>query len=112
MTELDPFEQELRAGLAAERAPDSLRRRIARIPLEHPRAAVTPRGTLARWLGDVWLSAATRPWATSFAAAAASLVIGLWLGLSGLAVSESGSGEDELVAMIFSDVPTTIGDEQ
>lgn len=106
MIDDERLEQELRAGLAADRAPDSLHRRIARIPLEHPRPAKAP------WRGASWFTLASPPWATSFAAAAASLAIGIWLGFSGLAASDAGGSEDDLVALVFGGVPTTIGDGQ
>lgn len=106
MMDDERLEQELRAGLAADRAPDSLHRRIARIPLEHPR----PAGP--RWRKAAWFALASPPWATSFAAAAASLAIGIWLGFSGLAASDAGGSEEDLVALVFSGVPTTMGDEQ
>jgi hypothetical protein len=110
MTEHDPFERQLRVGLAAERAPDSLRRRIAEIPLEHLRQARAA-GAPSRLFGALF----ARPgvsWATSFAAAAASLALGVWLGMAGLASTDTGGGEDALVALVFSDTPTTIGDVQ
>lgn len=108
MTEHDPFERELRIGLAAPRAPESLHRRIAQIPLEHlrpGRSAGAARGILGTWFGRAGAS-----WATSFAAAAASLALGIWLGFAGLPAGDNNS--DELVALVFSDTPTIIGDEQ
>lgn len=110
MIEHDPFERELRAGLAAERAPDSLHRRIAEIPLEHLRplrAAGGPTRLFGALFGRPGAS-----WATSIAAAAASLAIGVWLGMSGLAATDVTGNEDALVALVFSDTPTTIGDVQ
>lgn len=115
MTEHDPFERALRAGLAAEPAPESLQRRIAQIPLEHLRP-VAATGSGARLLRGPWLAAwfsgPKASWATSFAAAAASLAIGIWLGMAGLAATDTSSSEDALVALVFSGTPTTIGDEQ
>jgi hypothetical protein len=105
MMEHDRFERELHAGLAAERAPETLQRRIAQIPLEHlrPARAASAAPRLFSWL--------TASWASGFAAAAASLAIGVWLGMAGLAATDTSGTEDDLVALVFSGAPT-IGDEQ
>ncbi len=105
MTDHDPFERHLQAGLTAEPAPDSLYRRIAQIPLEHPRGART---SLWRRLREHW-SAETTSWATGLAAAAASLVIGLWLGAAG--VADATDAQDEFAAVVYNDVPASLGDE-
>lgn len=110
MTEHDPFERQLRAGLAAERAPDSLQRRIAEIPLEHLRP-LRAAGGPSRLFGAFFARPAAS-WATSFAAAAASLALGVWLGMAGLTATDTTGNEDALVALVFSDTPTTIGDVQ
>jgi len=108
----DPFERNLQSGLAAERAPDSLQRRIAQVPLEHPRGARV--GLRQRRIGrswfSPWFSGEAASWTTGLAAAAASLAIGFWLGFSGLAADES-DGDDALVAMVFGDVSQNLGDE-
>lgn len=111
MTEHDPIERELRTALAAERAPEALQRRIAQIPLEHPRPIVG-RSPGIGWLQSArsWFSAEAASWATGLAGAAASLVIGLWLGFAGVGV-DNGDGDDDLVALVYSDLPTSLGDE-
>ncbi|HEX6121413.1 MAG TPA: hypothetical protein VFZ03_18345 [Dongiaceae bacterium] len=114
MTERDAFERDLGQSMAPRPAPAELQRRIARIPLDHPR----PRGERpARgWRG--WLGAVSAPWAASVAGALASLAVGFWLGFSGLAgtadtVGVASAGNDEeLVALVFPSVPTTIGEQQ
>lgn len=106
MTDHDPFERHLRTGLAAEPAPDSLHRRIAQIPLEHPRGART--GVWQRLL-ERW-SAESASWATGLAAAAASLVIGLWLGVAGVA-SDTTDTQDDFAAVVYNDLPSSLGDE-
>lgn len=106
MTNHDPFERHLQAGLAVEPAPDALHRRIAQIPLDHPRGART---SLWQRLFGAW-SAESTSWATGLAAAAASLAIGFWLGFSGLAVTDE-PRDDSLVAMAFGDVSADLGDE-
>lgn len=106
MTDHDPFERDLRAGLAAESAPDSLYRRIAQIPLEHPRDV---RAGFWQRLREHW-SAETTSWATGLAAAAASLVIGVWLGVAGVA-SDASDNQDEFAAMVYNDLPASLGDE-
>ena len=102
----DQFERHLQAGLAAERAPDHLYRRIAQIPLEHPRGART--GFWQR-LRDRW-SVETTSWASGLAAAAASLVIGLWLGVAGVA-SDPVDTQDEFASVVYNDLPASLGDE-
>ncbi len=106
MNEHDPFERHLQAGLAAEPAPDALYRRIAQIPLEHPRQA---RMSFWQRLRDRW-SAETTSWASGLAAAAASLVIGLWLGVAGVAVDES-DNQDVFASVVYNDLPASLGDE-
>ena len=112
MTEHDPIERELRTALAVERAPVALQRRIAQIPLEHPRRPVAGRSPGLGWLqfARSWFSAEAASWTTGLAGAAASLVIGLWLGFAGVGV-DNGDGDDDLVALVYSDLPTSIGDE-
>jgi hypothetical protein len=111
MTERD-FERELERRLSARRAPEDLQRRIARIPLDHPRAARTRRS----WLH--WLSGGGAPWTAGLAGAFASLAIGFWLGFSGVVdgttiVDTASAGADEdLVALVFSDAPLTFGEYQ
>ena len=88
--------------MSPRRAPEDLQRRIARIPLDHPRGARTKRS---------WLTA-------GLAGAFASLAIGFWLGFSGTVDSTtivdvaSASADEDVVALVFSSVPTTIGDYQ
>lgn len=117
MTEHDAFERDLGRSMKPHPASAELRRRVARIPLEHPRA----RGERpARWWRG-WLGAVSAPWAASLAGALASLAVGFWLGFSGLAdttdttdtsdVAYAGNDE-ELVALVFPSVPTTIGEQQ
>jgi len=108
MTERDSFERELERGMSPRRAPDDLQRRIARIPLDHPRAA-RPKRSLLRWFsGD------GAPWTAGLAGAFASLAIGFWLGFSGTVdgttIVDTGVDED-VVALVFPSVPT-IGDYQ
>jgi hypothetical protein len=111
MTERD-FERELERGLSPRRAPEDLQRRIARIPLDHPRGARAARPWL-RWFGGDGA-----PWTAGLAGAFASLAIGFWLGFSGVVdstaiVDTASAGADEdLVALVFSDQPTTFGDYQ
>lgn len=103
MTERDPFEHDLGRMLAAKPAPGALRRQIAGIPDAHPRRARSP---WRSWFGS-WFDSATMPWAASMVAGFASLAIGIWLGLGGLApLDNSGQGQsdqagDELTAMAF-----------
>jgi hypothetical protein len=111
MTEHDSFERELERAMASRRAPEALQRRIARIPLDHPRGARTTRSWL-RWLGGDGA-----PWSMGLAGALASLAIGFWLGFSGVVDSTtiidtaSANADEELVAVVFPSVPT-IGDYQ
>lgn len=102
----DQFERDLQAGLTVEKAPDHLYRRIAQIPLEHPRGART--GFWQR-LRDRW-SVETTSWASGVAAAAASLAIGFWLGFSGMAPIDESDG-DSLVAIAFGDISADLGGE-
>lgn len=106
MTDHDPFERHLQAGLTAEPAPDSLYRRIAQIPLEHPRGART---SLWQRLFGRW-SAERASWATGLAAAAASLVIGVWLGVAGVA-SDPSDNQDEFASVVYNDLLANLGDE-
>ncbi|HKP25210.1 MAG TPA: hypothetical protein VJV39_15185 [Dongiaceae bacterium] len=107
MTERDSFEQELARGLSPRRAPEDLQRRIARIPLDHPRAARRARSWLS-WRGEI------APWTAGLAGAFASLAIGFWLGFSGAVDSttiiDTASADEDVVALVFPSVPTTIGD--
>ena len=110
MTERD-FERELERGLSPRRAPDDLQRRIARIPIDHPREARANRS----WLR--WFSGDSAPWAAGLAGAFASLAIGFWLGFSGtvdgttIIDTASASADEDAVALVFPSVPT-IGDYQ
>jgi hypothetical protein len=110
MTEHDDFERELERGLSPRRAPDDLQRRIARIPLDHPRAG-RPRRSWLSWRGEV------APWTAGLAGAFASLAVGFWLGFSGTVDSTtiidtaSASADEDVVALVFPSVPT-IGDYQ
>ena len=110
MTERDPFERELGRVMEPRRAPADLQRRIARIPLEHPR----PRGDRIAQSWRRWFDAASAPWAASLTAALASLALGFWLGFSGL--GDTGAAyadtDEELVSLVFPSVPTTMGEEQ
>ena len=110
MTERD-FERELERSMSPRRAPEDLQRRIARIPLDHPRGARRARSWLS-WRGEV------APWTAGLAGAFASLAIGFWLGFSGTVDSTtivdvaSASADEDVVALVFPSVPTTIGDYQ
>lgn len=104
--EHDPVERHLEAGLAAEPAPDRLYRRIAQIPLDHPRVARV--GLWSRLFGRS-LSAETASWAGGLAAAAASLAIGLWLGFAGV-VADSGDNDEPLATIVYSALPISLGD--
>lgn len=109
MTEHDSFERDLTRAMAPRAAPMELQRRIARIPLEHPRGE-RPAPFWRRWLDTV-----SAPWLASMTAAFASLAIGFWLGVSGLVETTStasASPDEELVSLVFSSVPTTMGDVQ
>ena len=97
MTERDPFERDLGRMLAARPAPDTLRRQIAGIPDAHPRRA---RSAWRSWFGS-WFDSATMPWAAGMTAGFASLAIGIWLGVSGLAPVDDRRPADELTAMAF-----------
>ncbi|HEV8388585.1 MAG TPA: hypothetical protein VGQ35_02020 [Dongiaceae bacterium] len=114
MTERDPFERELGRLMNPRPAPAELQRRIARIPLEHPR----PRGERPARSWWRWFSAGSAPWAVSLTAAFASLAIGFWLGFSDLADTADGtdsvyaSNDEQLASLVFPSVPTTIGEEQ
>jgi hypothetical protein len=109
MTERD-FERELERGLSPRRAPEDLQRRIARIPLDHPRGARRARSWLS-WRGEV------APWTAGLAGAFASLAVGFWLGFSGTVDSTtiidtaSAGADEDVVALVFPSVPT-IGDYQ
>ncbi len=95
--------------MAPRAAPADLQRRIARIPLEHPRDA-RPAPFWRRWLDGV-----SAPWAASMTAAFASLAIGFWLGSSGAVETTDVAAvatNEELVSLVFPSVPTTIGDLQ
>jgi hypothetical protein len=92
-------------------SPADLQRRIARIPLEHPRA----RGERPARSWRRWLDAVSTPWTASMTAAVASLAVGFWLGFSGLAdtIGPAYAGNDEeLVSLVFPSVPTTMGEQQ
>jgi hypothetical protein len=108
MTERD-LERQLERAMAPRSAPTELQRRIARIPLEHPRDA-RPAPFWRRWLDAV-----SAPFAASMTAALASLAIGFWLGFSGL-VEGTGTAaadtDEELVSLVFPSVPTSMGDYQ
>ena len=111
MTERDDFERELERGLSPRRAPEELQRRIARIPLDHPSGARARRSWL-RWFSD------GAPWTAGLAGAFASLAVGFWLGFSGMVDdttivdSVSANSDEDVVALVFPSVPTTIGDYQ
>jgi hypothetical protein len=110
MTEHDPFERDLGRSMEPHPAPADLQRRIARIPLEHPR----PRGErrLSPWRR--WLTAGSAPWAASMTAAFASLAVGFWLGFSGIGDSDTtvAGNDEDLVALVFPSTPITMGEEQ
>jgi hypothetical protein len=110
MTERDDFDRDLERGLSPRRAPEDLQRRVARIPLDHPRGT-RPKRSLLRWFsGD------GAPWTAGLAGAFASLAIGFWLGFSGLVESttivDAASSDEDVVALVFQSMPTTIGDYQ
>ena len=110
MTNHDSFERDLERGLSPRRAPEDLQRRIARIPLDHPRGQRAPRSWLS-WRGEL------APWTAGLAGAFASLAIGFWLGFSGtvdgttIVDTASASADEDVVALVFPSVPT-IGDYQ
>jgi hypothetical protein len=109
MTERDPFESELGRAMAPRPAPADLQRRIARIPLDHPRGHRATRS----WRR--WFHGMSAPWAVSMTAAFASLAVGFWLGFSGLADpadAASASSDEELVSLVFPSVPASMGDYQ
>jgi len=114
MTEHESFERELGRSMEPRPAPAALQRRIARIPLEHPR----PRGERPAPSWQRWFNAVSASWAASMTAAMASLAVGFWLGFSGLADTADATdtaalGNDEqLAALVFPSVPTTMGEEQ
>lgn len=107
MTGHEPFERDLETALAPERAPDQLYRRVAQIPLDHPRGA---RASLWQRLFGTWFSPEAAPWATGLAAAAASLAIGLWLGAAGVVGDGDSPTDDGLVAVVYSGLPSALGD--
>jgi hypothetical protein len=107
MTEHDPFEQELGRLMEPRPAPAEVQRRIARIPLEHPR----PRGERPARSWRSWFGANSAPWAAGLAGAFASLAVGFWLGFSGLDAA-SANNDEELVALVFPSAPTVMGEEQ
>jgi hypothetical protein len=108
MTERDDFDRELERGMSPRRAPEGLQRRIARIPLDHPRGVRRARSWLS-WRGEV------APWTAGLAGAFASLAIGFWLGFSGTVdgttIIDSAGADEDVVALVFPSVPT-IGDYQ
>jgi hypothetical protein len=107
MTERDAFERQLERTLAPRSAPADLQRRIARIPLEHPR------DERAAPFWRRWLDAVSAPWAASMTAAVASLAVGFVLGFSGLVETTStasASTDEDLVSLVFPSVPTNMGD--
>ena len=109
MMERDHFERQVERALAPRSAPTELQERIARIPLEHPRAA-----RLAPFWRR-WLDAVSAPLAASMTAALASLAIGFWLGFSGLVETtspEPAGTDEELVSLVFPSVPASMGDYQ
>lgn len=111
MIHRDPFERDLEQALSPRPAPEALQRRVARIPLDHPRAR-DPRGT-APWRR--WLDAAAVPWAAGAAAALASLALGFWLGFSGIVdgtVATDTGNDEELASLVFPGVPATMGEYQ
>jgi hypothetical protein len=110
MTEHDPFERDLGRSMEPRPAPADLQRRIARIPLEHPR----PRGERPPFSWRRWFNAGSAPWAASMTAAFASLAVGFWLGFSGIADTDTtmASNDEDLVALVFPSTPITMGEEQ
>ena len=95
--------------MAPRPAPADLQRRIARLPLEHPRD-MRPAPFWRRWLDAV-----SAPWAASMTAALASLAIGFWLGFSGTVETTdiaSAGADEELVSLLFPSIPATMGDVQ
>jgi len=111
MTERDPFERELGRVMEPRPAPPELQRRIARIPLEHPR----PRGERPAHSWRRWFDAGSAPWTASLTAALASLAVGFWLGFSGLADATDtayAGNDEELASLVFPSIPTTMGEEQ
>ena len=111
MTENDRFEYELERAMAPRSAPEELQRRIARIPLEHPRGE---RRSAPFWRG--WLDAVSAPWAASMTAALASLAVGFWLGFTGLVettnTAYADTTDEEIVSLVFPSVPANMGDVQ
>ena len=111
MTENDRFEHELERALGPRSAPEDLQRRIAHIPLEHPRGERRAAPFWRRWLDGV-----SAPWAASMTAAAASLAVGFWLGFTGLVETTSSAYADttdeDMVTLVFPSVPTNMGDVQ
>ena len=73
-------------------------------------------GARRSWLR--WFSGDGAPWTAGLAGAFASLAVGFWLGFSGLVDSTtivdtaSSSSDDDVVALVFPSVPTSIGDYQ
>jgi len=110
MTENDRFEHELERALAPRSAPEELQRRIARIPLEHPRREPRAAPFWRRWLDEI-----SAPWAASMTAAVASLAVGFWLGFSGVVETSSAyadTTDEDIVTLVFPSVPTNMGDVQ
>ena len=110
MTERESFERDLERSIGPRPAPADLQRRIARIPLEHPRS----RGERQPFSWGRWFKAGSAPWAASMTAAFASLAVGLWLGFSGIADTDVtiAGNDEELVSLVFPSTPTTMGEEQ
>ena len=110
MTERESFERDLERSIGPRPASADLQRRIARIPLEHPR----PRGERQPFSWRRWFNAGSAPWAASMTAAFASLAVGFWLGFSGIADTDVtvASNDEELVSLVFPSTPTTMGEEQ
>lgn len=103
MTGQDSFERDLGRAMEPRPAPAQLQRRIASIPLDHPRRRAT--SWVQRWLGE-----ATLPWTIGATAAVASLMLGLWIGGVGLAGTDD-NGNDELAALMFPSSQSMLGDE-
>lgn len=117
MTEHDPFERELGRALEPRPAPAELQRRIARIPLDHPR----PRSEQPARSWRRWFNAASTPWAAGLTAAFASLALGIWLGSTGIVETTTDTAytdtqytnnDEQLVSLVFPSVPSTVGEVQ
>ena len=104
----EKFEAELRAALAPVSASGNLKRQILLLPLEYPRSSGVQGSIPSK------ISAMRRPWYGSFVslgslAAAASLALGIFVGIGGLWGQTQTDDEVDLAGLAY-DPSTSLGD--